>query len=72
MVKNGVPTRAEMSDATMAGQAECVMLNKGAFVEEGITLLDAILVQSQQNRSKKTAQLRALKIAKKAWRKPKK
>ena len=72
MVKNGVPTRAEMSDATMAGQAECVMLNKGDFVEEGITLLDAILVQSQQNRSKKTAQLRALKIAKKAWRKPKK
>jgi pyruvate kinase len=56
----------------MAGQAECVMLNKGDFVEEGITLLDAILVQSQQNRSKKTAQLRALKIAKKAWRKPKK
>ena len=72
MVKNGVPTRAEMSDATMAGQAECVMLNKGDFVEEGITLLDAILVQSQQNRSKKTAQLRALKIAKKAWRKTKK
>lgn len=72
MVKSGVPTRAEMSDATMAGQAECVMLNKGEFVEEGITLLDAILVQSQQNRSKKTAQLRALKIAKKAWRKPKK
>jgi len=72
MVKNGVPTRAEMSDATMAGQAECVMLNKGDFVEEGITLLDAILVQSQQNRSKKTAQLRALKIAKKVWRKTKK
>ena len=72
MVKNGVPTRAEMSDATMAGQAECVMLNKGDFVEDGITLLDAILVQSQQNRSKKTAQLRALKIAKKAWRKTKK
>ena len=72
MVKNGVPTRAEMSDATMAGQAECVMLNKGDFVEEGIALLDAILVQSQQNRSKKTAKLRALKIAKKAWRKTKK
>lgn len=72
MVKNGVPTRAEMSDATMAAQAECVMLNKGAFVEEGITLLDAILVQSQQNQSKKTAQLRALKIARKALRKTKK
>ena len=71
MVKNGVPTRAEMSDATMAWQAECVMLNKGDFVEEGIALLDAILVQSQQNRSKKTAKLRALKIAKKAWRKNK-
>lgn len=51
---------------------EVRMLNKGDFVEEGIALLDAILVQSQQNRSKKTAKLRALKIAKKAWRKTKK
>ena len=29
MVKSGLPTRGEMTDAAMAGRAECVMLNKG-------------------------------------------
>lgn len=72
MVKTGIPTRAEMTDATMAGQAECVMLNKGDFLEEAIALLDAILTQTQNNQMKKSAKLRALKIAEKAWKKAKK
>ena len=72
MVKTGIPTRAEMTDATMAGQAECVMLNKGEFLNEAITLLDAILTQTQNNQTKKSAKLRSLKIAEKAWKKAKK
>jgi pyruvate kinase len=30
LVKEGVPTRAELSDATLAARAECVMVNKGS------------------------------------------
>jgi pyruvate kinase len=32
LVKKGIPSRAEMTDAAMAERAECVMLNKGPFV----------------------------------------
>ena len=39
MVKSGLPTRGEMTDAAMAGRAECVMLNKGPNVGEAITAL---------------------------------
>jgi pyruvate kinase len=39
MVKSGRPTRGEMTDAALAGRAECVMLNKGPNVGEAITAL---------------------------------
>ena len=41
LVKSGLPTRGEMTDAAMAGRAECVMLNKGPNVGEAITALAA-------------------------------
>ncbi|MEO8613152.1 MAG: pyruvate kinase [Chloroflexota bacterium] len=59
-VKEGLPSRAEMTDAAMSERAECVMLNKGAFVAEAVTVLDHILTRMQGNQSKKTPQLRAL------------
>ena len=43
MVKSGLPTRGEMTDAAMAGRAECVMLNKGPNVGEAITALRGLL-----------------------------
>jgi pyruvate kinase len=49
-----------MTDAAMAERAECVMLNKGPFIAEGITVLDDVLVRMQTHQVKKTAQLRAL------------
>ena len=60
MVKNGVPTRAEMSDATMAGQAECVMLNKGPMIVAAIATLDDSLTRMAKHRHKKTSLLRRL------------
>jgi pyruvate kinase len=61
MVKSGLPTRGEMTDAAMAGRAECVMLNKGPNVGEAITALRGLLRRMMEHQSKKTAQLRALR-----------
>jgi pyruvate kinase len=61
MVKSGLPTRGEMTDAAMAGRAECVMLNKGANVGEAITALKSLLQRMVEHQSKKTSRLRALR-----------
>lgn len=42
-MKNNLPSRAEVTDAAMAGRAECVMLNKGAFAVGTIDILKRIL-----------------------------
>ncbi len=61
LVKNGAPSRGEMTDAAMAERAECVMLNKGPFIAEAITILDDVLSRMETHQSKKTPQLRALR-----------
>ena len=63
LAKNGLPTRAEVTDAAMAGRAECVMLNKGPYIEAAISFLDDVLSRMQQHQSKKTAMLRRLKVS---------
>jgi pyruvate kinase len=60
LVKEGAPSRGEMTDAAMAERAECVMLNKGPFIAEAITILDDVLTRMEAHQLKKTAQLRAL------------
>ncbi len=60
LVKEGTPSRGEMTDAAMAERAECVMLNKGPFVAEAVTILDDVLTRMQAHQMKKTPQLRAL------------
>ncbi|MEO0684286.1 MAG: pyruvate kinase [Cyanobacteria bacterium J06649_11] len=59
-VKKGVTNRAEMTDAAMAERAECVMLNKGHYQIQAVTILDDVLKRMQEHQSKKTSQLRAL------------
>ncbi|MCB1353222.1 MAG: pyruvate kinase [Rhodobacteraceae bacterium] len=61
LVKTGLPSRGEMTDAAMAARAECVMLNKGPAVAEAITLLDELLGRMDAHLFKKTPRLRALK-----------
>lgn len=61
LVKKGAPSRGEMTDAAMAERAECVMLNKGPFVTQAISILDDILVRMEAHQLKKTPQLRALR-----------
>jgi len=59
-VSKGTPSRAEMTDAAMAERAECVMLNKGPYVAEAVTILDHVLARMQEHQVKKTPKLRAL------------
>jgi pyruvate kinase len=60
LVKRGMPSRAEITDAAMAERAECVMLNKGDYIIEAIGILDDVLTRMQAHQVKKTPQLRAL------------
>jgi pyruvate kinase len=63
LVKQGMPSRGEFTDAAMAERAECVMLNKGPYIAEGIRVLDNVLRRMEGHRLKRSAQLRPLK----AW-----
>ncbi len=64
LVKRGMPSRGEFTDAAMSNRAECVMLNKGPYIAEGIAVLDNVLRRMEQHMRKKSPQLRALS----AWR----
>lgn len=61
LVKSGLPSRGEMTDAAMAARAECVMLNKGPNVVAAITALDGLYRRMAEHQSKKTPTLRALR-----------
>jgi pyruvate kinase len=61
LVKKGVSSRGEMTDAAMAGRAECVMLNKGPNVGVAIDALDSLLRRMSGHQTKKTPTLRALR-----------
>jgi len=64
MAKKGRPSRAEITDAALAEQAECVMLNKGPFIFEAIEILDTIISSMQEYHYKKAPMLPPLKIVK--------
>jgi pyruvate kinase len=60
LVKKGIPSRAEITDAAMSERAECVMLNKGEYILSAMEILDNVLMRMEQHQRKKTPQLRAL------------
>lgn len=61
--KEGVATRAEITDASMAARAECVMLNKGENMLETVSILSSILHRMEAHQYKKKGTLRALRVA---------
>lgn len=63
LAKKGVVSRPELTDAAMSGRADCVMLNKGPYILQAVHTLDDILRRMQEHQSKKTAQLRGLRLA---------
>jgi len=64
LVKKGNPTRAEVTDAAMAARAECVMLNKGPFIVDGVKTLDDIIRRMERHQFKRQGNLRPLSVAK--------
>jgi pyruvate kinase len=63
LAKDGIPSRAEISDAGMGVRAECVMLNKGPYITDAIHMLNDILRRMAGHQDKKNSLLRALR----AW-----
>lgn len=60
LAKTGNPSRAEISDAAMSERAECVMLNKGPYINEAVIVLDNILRRMADHHYKKNALMPSL------------
>lgn len=52
LAKKGTPSRSEITDAALAQQAECVMLNKGLYILKAVKMLDKILRRMQRFQKK--------------------
>jgi len=63
LTKEGVQSRAEITDAAMGERAECVMLNKGPYIVKAVQTLDDILKRMADHQIKKRSMLRPLKLA---------
>ncbi len=63
LAKEGMPSRAEITDAAMGHRAECVMLNKGPHMLSAVQVLDDILRRMQAHQAKKQSMLRELRLA---------
>ncbi|MGM0594799.1 MAG: pyruvate kinase [Pseudomonadota bacterium] len=62
IAKKGVRSRPEFTDAAMGVRAECVMLNKGPYINNAIEALDHVLVKMQDHQHKKISRMRALHL----------
>jgi pyruvate kinase len=63
LAKDGMPSRAEITDAAMSERAECVMLNRGPHIVAAVSALDDILRRMGAHQIKKRPMLRALGLA---------
>ena len=61
--RTGVPSRAEVTDAAASVGAECVMLNKGPFVDQAVRVLSDILSRMEQHHYKKRSLFRKLQVS---------
>jgi pyruvate kinase len=60
LAKKGTRSRPELTDAAMGVRAECVMLNKGAYIVDAVRVLASILKRMEAHQRKKHSRLRAL------------
>jgi len=63
LARTGVPSRAEVTDAAASVGAECVMLNKGPFVDQAARVLADILRRMEKHRYKKRSLFRRLRVS---------
>jgi len=67
LAKNGLPARAEVTDAALSARSECVMLNKGAHVGEAIRFLVDVSRRMSRHADKTMAVHRRLSVATSEW-----
>lgn len=60
LVSEGIPTRSEVTDAAEGTRADCVMLNKGDHILDGVAMLNQIIERMEPIQYKKTPILRKL------------
>ncbi|MGB5539244.1 MAG: pyruvate kinase [Gammaproteobacteria bacterium] len=60
LARKGVIARPEITDAAMSVRAECVMLNKGPFIIDAVSVLKNILTRMDAHQYKKVSRLRRL------------
>ena len=53
LVKTGLPSRGEMTDAAMAARAKCVLLNKAPFLPDAVGALSWLLVRMSSIRTRR-------------------
>ncbi len=58
--KTGSPSGAEVIDVVTGGLVECVMLNKGPYIDEAVEFLNGTLERMDAHRSKRRTMLRRL------------
>ena len=63
LVKKGLASRAEITDAAMSIRAECVMLNKGPYLNDALEVINSIEERMSQHMFKKHGALRPLRVA---------
>jgi len=63
LAKQGLPSRAEITDAAMGHRAEAVMLNKGPHILRAVQTLDDILQRMEAHQMKKQSMMRELNLA---------
>ncbi len=61
LAKKGLPSRSEITDITSSVQAECVMLNKGPYINKAISFLHEVLLNSENSHDKKEVMLPIMK-----------
>lgn len=61
LARTGLPSRAEITDAAVSERAECVMLNKGPYIDNAIEMLAGILGRMQDHTHKKRSLMRELR-----------
>jgi pyruvate kinase len=67
LAKNGLPSRAEVTDAAMSARSECVMLNKGVHIDEAIRFLVDVSRRMSRHADKTMAVHRRLSVAASEW-----
>ncbi|MEK6481241.1 pyruvate kinase [Catalinimonas sp. 4WD22] len=62
VAKKGIPKRAEITDAAMADQADCIMLNKGDYIIRAIEMLGAISRRVEKQKKKSSSIVQNLEL----------